>query len=78
MYYRLDPVKRAELLSSLQDIMSQAQQLRKRKLTNKEQKKIDESESDSFASSVSSDTGVEISDEFVLEIYLRKIYIYIK
>jgi len=60
---KLDPVKRAELLSSLQDIMSQAQQLRKRKLTNKEQKKIDESESDSFASSVSSDTGVEISDD---------------
>merc|ERR1712142_1388709 len=53
--------KRAELLSNLQDIMSQAKQLRKRKLTNKEQKKIDEqSESGSFASSASSDTGVEI------------------
>jgi len=36
---KLDPVKRAELLSNLQDIMSQAKQLRKRKLTNKEQKK---------------------------------------
>ena len=61
----MDPVKRAELLLSLQDMMNQAQQLRKRKLTNKEQKQIDDFESESSASNVSSDTGVEISDEFV-------------
>ena len=65
----MDPVKRAELLLSLQDMMNQAQQLRKRKLTNKEQKQIDDLESESSASNVSSDTGVEISDEFVQLIY---------
>ena len=66
----MDPVKRAELLLSLQDMMNQAQQLRKRKLTNKEQKQIDDLESESSASNVSSDTGVEISDEFVQLIYI--------
>ena len=46
-------------------MINQAQQLRKRKITNKEQKQIDDLESDSSASNVSSDTGVEISEEFV-------------